>query len=121
VRRIISATLLLLFSLPLIAPYFASSSESSLPACCRRNGAHHCAGIGIIAQFDQKIPSIGATCPIYPKAMAVIELHSIFLQGSQSRFAEIVAHPSGQPQTEARYRVAFSRSRQKRGPPIILV
>lgn len=73
------------------------------------------------AQTDQKLPSFAATCPTYPKGMVAIQLHSIFLQQSQSRFAEIATHPSGQPQTEARYRVAFSRSRQKRGPPVILL
>jgi hypothetical protein len=32
----------------------------------------------------------------------------------------VVSHPAGIAQTEARYRVNFNRSRQKRGPPSLL-
>jgi hypothetical protein len=44
VRRLISITFLLLFSLPLISPVLAITavSDANLPACCRWNGAHHC-------------------------------------------------------------------------------
>ena len=56
-------------------------------------------------------------CPSYPRAVAVAGSVHVFVAETQMRFAEIVAHPSAQPQTEARYRISFGRSRQKRGPP----
>ncbi len=31
-----------------------------------------------------------------------------------------ISHPSAIEQTAARYRISFSRSRQKRGPPVLL-
>jgi hypothetical protein len=42
------------------------------------------------------------------------------LRGPGAIFAELVSHPSIHRQTEAKYRVSFSRSRQKRGPPVVL-
>ncbi len=43
-RRALAAMLVVLFSFPLIAPALASGpNDSQLPACCRRNGKHHCA------------------------------------------------------------------------------
>jgi hypothetical protein len=42
VRRAIAFSLMVLFSLTLIAPLFAPDADANLPACCRRNGKHHC-------------------------------------------------------------------------------
>jgi len=41
--RALSGVLLAFFVLPLVMPFFNSGSESTLPACCRRDGKHHCA------------------------------------------------------------------------------
>jgi hypothetical protein len=61
--------------------------------------------------------SLRQRCLSYPRAAAVAGRVHVFVAETQMRFAEIVAHPSAQPQTEARYRISFGRSRQKRGPP----
>jgi hypothetical protein len=44
VRRLLAISLLLLFSFPLVSPLLALSAnpETNLPACCRRDGKHHC-------------------------------------------------------------------------------
>lgn len=45
-RRAISSSLLLIFSLTLLSPLLAAftpAEESNLPACCRRDGKHQCA------------------------------------------------------------------------------
>jgi hypothetical protein len=39
---------------------------------------------------------------------------------AQVVFAAIVSHPAAHAQTEARYRISFSRAWQKRGPPALL-
>ena len=61
--------------------------------------------------------SLQAKCPRYPKAVAVADAGHLLVVPSQSGFVGIVAHPSTRRQTEARYRISFGRSRQKRGPP----
>lgn len=45
VRRCISMLLLLLFGLPFVSSLVAASGltpDAGVPACCRRNGVHHC-------------------------------------------------------------------------------
>lgn len=61
--------------------------------------------------------SLKSKCPSYPKAIAVAGTGRLFVVQAEMRFADVVAHPTARPQTEARYRISFDRSRQKRGPP----
>ena len=42
-KRILSTLLILIFGLGPLAEALPAGAESSLPACCRRHGAHHCA------------------------------------------------------------------------------
>lgn len=119
-RRALISLLLAVFSFPLIGPVIFAGSD--LPACCRRDGKHHCA----MSMDDSTAPGDAAwqstpeRCSSFPKAAAIIGgANFAILQSSVKVFAEIVSHPSVQPQTEARYRVSFNRSRQKRGPPAV--
>jgi hypothetical protein len=43
-RRLLSVLLLAVFGLPVVSPFFAMSTTdvARLPACCRREGKHHC-------------------------------------------------------------------------------
>jgi hypothetical protein len=41
-RRALASVLSVLLSFPLIAPLILANTDSDLPACCRRNGQHHC-------------------------------------------------------------------------------
>jgi hypothetical protein len=123
VRRVLTFTLLLLFSLPLISPLLAltANSDANLPACCRRNGAHHCtrathptdpstdAGINLSA--------IPQHCPAYPAVVTSARHSDLAFHASSLIFAGIVSHPTVRPQTHARARIALDISRQKRGPP----
>lgn len=121
-RRSIAITLLLLFSLPLISPVLAlaAASDANLPACCRRNGAHHC-----MMKMQQREPSgpeirlstISQRCPAYPAAVTQVQHGDLSCSTASLAFAEIVSHPAIKAQTLARARVALDRSRQKRGPP----
>jgi hypothetical protein len=72
-HRALASFLAVLFSFPLITPFLAASMRSDLPACCRRDGKHHCAlsemdfvpdspgGVGLTA--------VRPTCPLYPQAV----------------------------------------------------
>jgi hypothetical protein len=126
VRRALSLVLLLLFSLPLISPVLAltAGSEASLPACCRRSGAHHCtgkmrseesSGNGII------LSTIPQHCPSYPAVIMQIRHGDLSVHAASLTFAEIVSHPAIKLQTEARARVSLDRASQKRGPPTELL
>jgi hypothetical protein len=119
-------TLLLLFSLPLISPLLAltAGSEANLPACCRRNGAHHCTSMTRSPQLPGSgvsLSTIPQPCPAYPAAVTPIRHHDLSFQAASLIFAEIVSHPAVKSQTEARARVALDTSRQKRGPPTDLL
>jgi len=62
-------------------------------------------------------------CPLYPKSVLAGPTRlSLFVPAQSAAFfsAAVQAHPSSAAQTEARYRIAFDRSRLKRGPPSLL-
>jgi hypothetical protein len=63
--------------------------------------------------------AIRQTCPSFAIAAPVCA-NLALPRPSAAVFAALFSHPSIQFQTEARYRVSFSRSHQKRGPPAIL-
>jgi hypothetical protein len=127
-RRLLAFTMLAVISSFQIAPLLAFSSsnaEANLPACCRRNGSHHCAamdqaehspGSGLTAHAIQE------RCPSYPRAatVPVFPFHAA-PSPSRSHYAQIASHPASHPQTDALYRLSLDRSRQKRGPPGILL
>jgi len=125
VRRVLSFTLLLLFSLPLISPVLAltAGSDANLPACCRRNGAHHCTRATHPTDPDAGInlSAIPQHCPAYPAVVTSARHGDLSFQAVSLIFAGIVSHPTVRPQTHARARIALDISRQKRGPPTDLL
>jgi hypothetical protein len=122
-RRALASFLLAVFSFPLIAPAFFVDAEANLPACCRRDGKHHCA-----MTMDETASAAGVSvgtaqprCPLYPGASATpVGRYAAVLRSSGAVFGAIVSHPAIQFQTEAGYRISFGRSSQKRGPPVVL-
>ena len=115
--------LLAFFSFSLIGPEAFVDRDSTLPVCCRRGGKHHCASMEQSHQQPASGPAIKAVrqCTNFPKTDGVRAFsNSVLVNASQAFFASIVSHPAVRAQTEARQRVSFSRSRQKRGPPISL-
>ena len=124
-RRVLTFTLLLLFGLPLISPLLAltSSSDANLPACCRRNGAHHCTRVTRPTDpaAGINLSTIPQHCPAYPAVVTSARQGDLSLHTASLIFAGIVSHPCVKPQTQARARVALDISRQKRGPPTDLL
>ena len=122
VRGSFAILLVAVFSFGLIGPaVFASDVEVKIPACCRRAGEHACAMHA--SQAAPSGPSVqSARCPFFPPAKAMPPGRTVSLPGvSQAIFAGLVRHPDSRPQTEALYRISYSRSRQERGPPTILL
>jgi hypothetical protein len=109
--------------LPMAMPLFASG-EPALPACCRRDGKHHCMGKISPAIDLGTAPLLSAAqtnCPRFPKMLTVNSHSQLGLSTSTAVFAEIVSHPALSPQTLSNYRVSLLRSHQKRGPPLSFV
>ena len=110
----------LLIGLPLLAPLFALGSSSAVPVCCRRNGQHHCmGGMMQMPSSDQGAAIIGSRCPRFPIASMIPQMLGFVAGDASNTGVDLFVRPAALPQTEARYRIAFARSRQKRGPPVI--
>jgi hypothetical protein len=124
-RRLFPILLLAVFGLPVVSPLFAlSTTEASrLPACCRRDGKHHCTA----SMADQDNLTRRGTqfnvptdkCPYFPSALAAMHKELLALPIGHAVFASLVGHPSGVAQAESMRRISRDRSRQKRGPPVI--
>jgi hypothetical protein len=115
VQRVCATLLLVLFGFPLIVPVIRVESETKLPTCCRREGKHHCG----MANPETSGAALREKCPSYPGVGAMPAFSpTILLNGTQAFFSGIVKHPAVHSQTEALQRISFTRSRQKRGPPV---
>lgn len=118
-HRFAAIAVLVALSFPLIAPAIIAQANATLPACCRKDGSHHCAmsSTGNLSGAAG-LQAVRAKCPIYPAAATA---RSADFQAAPAPawtfFAAVVSHPAEHAQTEARYRCSFSRSSQKRGPP----
>jgi hypothetical protein len=125
-RRFFTILLLAIIGLPLAAPLFAASSrdESSLPACCRRNGKHHCmGGMEMSAEASSK-PAFRApkdACPYAPTLPTAFHRNSFATFSRTATSIVLQTHDTILAQTECKLRISRSRSRQKRGPPTISV
>ncbi len=124
---ILTFALLLQLLLPLVSPLFAlgGDDDASLPACCRRNGAHHCA----MRMQRQALPANGAPqvdtpyhgCPFLPHAVpAGVHSMQLFSPMDSAALLPPATHPASAPQAESQRRIAAERARYKRGPPSLL-
>jgi hypothetical protein len=119
-KRMLATLLVLVFSLPLAAPAFVSiASRSELPACCRRNGAHHCAMGSMSAAAPAHYRTVSSNCPWWPAGHVRLMMpHAV-----GTRSAAVVGHVAHSAarvrEAEAGYRISCERTRQKRGPPAV--
>ena len=122
-RRLVSITLLALLGLPFALPLLALSarSEANLPACCRRNGKHHCMmSMAERARQASRVPHAGTPpekCPCCPAAIVATASGAFTASTAQAIFAGVSSPSANITQTESKLRISLSRSRQKRGPP----
>ena len=123
VKTLSAILLTIAMGLPMAAPLFAST-ENALPACCRRDGKHHCMGKSMLQMDSGTSPAISSAqtkCPQFPKMLGVTSHGQLGLSTSTAIFAGIVSHPALSPQTLSNCRVSLLRSHQKRGPPLSFV
>jgi hypothetical protein len=121
-RRVFAATLVVIFSLPVIAPLFASTpDESQLPACCRRNGKHHCAMSMQMGNIPSRFHVVSETCPYSPFAHTPLLQPHPFASVRAPMASGLAAGTSTiVGAAEAGYRISADRARHKRGPPRLL-
>ncbi len=134
VRRLLAIAIVLILGLPAVSPLFAltGADDPNLPACCRRDGKHHCMGMAGMSsdgstqnastqtgstQTQVGIATLSERCPFGSHSLPGTPHPDWTLSTSAAIFAGIVSHPSVSPQTESKRRISADRSRQKRGPP----
>lgn len=123
-RRLLSIVLFAATVLPAVAPVLLAGSvaASSLPMCCRRNGAHHCAGMMAMAQLTRDETMARAPqmkCPFQQRSLGAVHLSGYAMVASAVETSGVLRAPSAAAQAECLWRIAFDRARQKRGPPSI--
>jgi hypothetical protein len=143
-RRFLAITIMLLLGLPMVSPLFALDVDAAnLPACCRRDGMHHCMMAGMMmagmssggmmtagsSTGASATPDTGtsqptfaivtAPCPYGPQGMPGAVHRDWTLDTASAVFAGLMAHPAGSPQTESKRRLSSLRARHKRGPPVV--
>lgn len=119
-RRLLASALVLAFFSPLIAPAFtASARDAGLPACCRRNGKHHCMMYRMAMGLEPSpYRTVADKCPYSPFAhLSILIFHGYPADQTPVAAAHRIVLAARVPQAEAGYRISFFRSRQKRGPP----
>jgi hypothetical protein len=124
-RKLLSILLLAFIGLPVLSPLFASTTqgEASVPACCRRNGMHHC--MGSMAQQQKPANSLGVQftapmekCPYCPAMPTAVVGQLLFLPPSANAdFGGLSGHILGIAQTASKLHISSVHSRPKRGPP----
>lgn len=129
-RRLLSILLFSATLLPLIAPMLSTGAmaESTLPACCRRGGTHHCmmsaaARAILLGETNDGVVRIGTPpeqCPYRQHSLVAAHLQVFTPTPAATHTAFLLRAPSASAQAECLRRISFDRSRQKRGPPSLL-
>lgn len=115
-RRLLSLVLLAAFGLPAVAPALAlgQDTESSLPACCRRHGVHHCS----MQRPPSSVPAFSERCPSFPQpSTAPSPLSSFALLTSPNQMAVHQASLQIQQPSAALHSSLHDFAHYKRGPP----
>jgi len=120
-RKLLSTLLLAMLSFTVVSPLpsFGRLDDSSVPACCRKGGRHHC-----LVNWSERFGAhdhatqIGGPiekCPYGPGTIPAVHPNVFGPPTSAAIFASLISHPAGLAQTNSKRRISGDRSRQKRG------
>jgi len=117
--------LILSFWLGPLAAILPANSESRLPACCRRHGAHHCVmSAEMAAQVDfGSAPMLTAPlhCPSYPGSVVPSTEPVQALAASPAGLPVLLAVAHSPAASRAAARLSQIRTRAGRGPPAFAI
>ena len=118
-RRMLAITLLIAFGSPLVAPLFAATTDpqASLPACCRRHGAHHCT---MLMPADSGSAFQAPPCPFFPTATTQLRVAAASLTIPLRLSVEQFRNPAPPVATERHARTFAASANLNRGPPVRL-
>lgn len=119
-RRALSILLVLFFALGPLAVTLTAEDDTSLPACCRRHGTHHCAmQMAVAASADSGKTSVRSpsTCPRFPHSTALTRTNPQAFVASSVNLPVLLAQPHSAPAGRAAARLSQIRTRSGRAPP----
>ena len=124
-RRVPAILLVFVFSFSLIGPALFVDAESNLPACCRRDGKHHCGmtdrDMAEALSSGAAVDALRAKCPFFPSGGAVLpQPGAALLAACHPVCASLLSQPTVPAHAEAGYRISLNRAHHKRGPPTLL-
>jgi hypothetical protein len=121
-KRVSAILLLTLFSLTLISPALFGDTESNLPACCRRDGKHHCA---LASMANLRLSAVsgpafqsGEICPYLPGLFLGKSTLDPFVAAISLAIVSLLVYSAAAWSDSKQFVHAMRiRSHQKRGPP----
>lgn len=124
-RRLLSILLVIFFGFGPLTATLHGGDDPGLPACCRRNGAHHCAmadeALARIAH-ESGAPAFSAPshCPLYPHAPAVTvaPVHALAARVAAPAFPGV--RPSIPTALHLNAAGSYAGTHSGRGPPAFL-
>ena len=121
-QRTLASLLLALVSFSLIGPLLVADTASNLPACCRRDGKHHCAMLDMIdrqdSPADPAMKAVQTKCTLFPRAVVVPAYSKIVILSAPPRVGPpTFLSSAAQVPSENRPSIFSGASVNKRGPP----
>ena len=120
-RRVAAMLLAVWISALLMLPAMLAGGQSRVPACCRAAGKHHCSlRHAASPESGPTLQTTQAACPLWQPDRATLPAHQatpINLAASVFDVA-LKPHAVAAAHSASLYNPSFSRSRQKRGPPV---
>lgn len=116
-RKLIANSVLLLMLAVFFAPAFANAPSSSLPACCRRGGAHHCEAVAQAVVPGAISLRSANRCPLWHGPLLVSSIAALPVSHS---FASCVRHEALASRTLSTPYFSIIRTDYQRGPPELL-
>ena len=103
----------------------AADDESNLPACCRRNGKHHCRMSAdqmramLASSSGETILTAPSCCPCYPQNLASSVSQSAALVHSPAQLSTLLVERRTPQASAMAALVSARRTWPKRGPPAL--
>jgi hypothetical protein len=118
-RRLLSILLLAVTALAAVSPLFAlTPMRTGLPACCRKNGKHHCEGsVQVSSEKTATLTALADKCPYSPVTAANNHSNDPALASRQSIWIAPAIHSALLPNMQSKHYSAAASLQHKRGPP----